>query len=233
MAERPRDIDLYYAPPDARDGDRISLEGDEFRHAVRSARKREGDVALTTDGGGALATTRLELIEKNRALLRVESEERYPKSFPAARFCLPKLKNPNRFEFALEKAIEFGVTDFVVFDAARSEARGDKLERWRKIGLAAMKQSLGAWAPEITTAPDLATAIGGRAAIGFDQSAVATFEPAEIDLAEPTAFIFGPEGGLTDEELALASERRRLAPNRLRAETAIVAAAAALAKSLL
>ncbi|MBD3408725.1 MAG: RsmE family RNA methyltransferase [Ignavibacteriales bacterium] len=228
-----RDIDLYYAPPEAREGDVLALEGDEFRHAVRSARKREGDVLLSTDGRGSHLTARLERIERNRATLRVESEERRPKPFPAVRFCLPKLKNPNRFEFALEKAVECGVTDFVVFAAARSETRGEKLERWRKIGMAAMKQSLGAWLPEITTAPDAATAIGERAAIGFDQSAASAFEPAEIDLAEPTAFIFGPEGGLTDDELALATERRRLAPNRLRSETAILAAAAALAKSLL
>ena len=65
-------------------------------------------------------------------------------------FCIPKLKYSDRFEFALEKCTELGITNFIIFDSERSIHKSDKKERWEKIVLSAMKQSLRSYLPNIT-----------------------------------------------------------------------------------
>jgi 16S rRNA (uracil1498-N3)-methyltransferase len=122
-----------------------------------------------------------------------------------------------------------------VFESARTIAKGEKIERWQKILLAAMKQSLRAWIPQISfvnSFSELMKLNGSK--IIFEQHSEIQFKDflstINFPLSTHNYFVFGPEGGLTDEECRTVNEecRVKLTDNRLRSETAIITAASLL-----
>ncbi len=72
-----------------------------------------------------------------------------PEKFPNITIFIPILKSSDRMETALEKCVELGFTNFVIFSAEKSPKKGIKLNRLDKIALAAMKQSLQSNKPKI------------------------------------------------------------------------------------
>jgi 16S rRNA (uracil1498-N3)-methyltransferase len=141
------------------------------------------------------------------------------------------LKNPERFEFALEKCTELGITNFIVFESSRTVSKADKIDRWNKIVLSAMKQSLRSYLPQISISISLSEIIKQKGEkIIFEQNAKTFFNPEIINPLKNYLFIFGPEGGLSDEEVERINKDYllKLAENRLRTETAIVKCASIL-----
>ncbi|ARA91860.1 16S rRNA methyltransferase [Rhodothermaceae bacterium RA] len=229
----------FYAPPDRiRDG-MIDLPGDETRHAVRVLRMRPGDALVVVDGVGGWYEAELVDASKSRAVARVIRTRREVGESPfEITLALALLKQRNRFETALEKAVELGVRRFVPLVTARTEKGGLKRSRAESILIAAMKQS-------------------GRSRL-MDLSEPVTFDAAlrlDVDLklvaheqADPASslvrvlagpaypervlLMIGPEGGFTGEEVTRARSAGgrvvSLGPRRLRAETAALAAASAL-----
>ncbi len=212
------------------------MDGDEAKHLLRVMRATVGDEINITDGDGNIYKTEIICSDKRSATLEIKEIMTYENKMKNIWFCLPRLKNADRFEFALEKCIELGITNFVVFESKRAVGKGAKIDRWNKIAQAAMKQSLRAFQPKILFERDLKkiTEFEGRKYV-FEQNSKVTLSSliseGEIDSNEPTYFIFGPEGGLTEEEVNLFTKDNPsllLTKNRLRSETAIVSAASLL-----
>ena len=134
------------------------------------------------------------------------------------------------------KSIELGITNFIVYKAERSIAKRNKIERWNKIALAAMKQSLRSFLPKIEFAKsviEIDKFEGDK--ILFDQLFSDSINNYAKNLSSGTLssnqyFIFGPEGGLTENEIHSFKnpQRLKLSSNRLRSESAIVYAATIL-----
>lgn len=143
------------------------------------------------------------------------------------------LKSSDRFEFALEKCVELGITNFLIFNAKKSYKRGIKLERWNKILLSAMKQSLQSHKPKISFTESLKNYLPENSKkIILEQNSEISINKYFEDIDNrnelfnrESYFIFGPEGGLTNEEIIgiKNSKQLQLTKNRLRAETAIIA----------
>ena len=57
-------IELYYAPPEYVDVEKITLEGEEFHHAVNVMRNSVGDLIHITDGNGKLFILKISEIKK-------------------------------------------------------------------------------------------------------------------------------------------------------------------------
>jgi 16S rRNA (uracil1498-N3)-methyltransferase len=195
-----------------------------MRHVV-------GDNLFVTDGRGIIYETVIRGINKNNVIVEIL------KSWPGDNiksniyFCIPKLKSPDRFEFALEKCVELGITGFIIYESKRTVSRGERIERWNKILVSAMKQSLLSFLPVITTASSLKEIISlPGIKIAFEQGSDNDIRNLSIEQSLKHYFIFGPEGGLDKEELALFNPENiyKLAENRLRSETAIVKAASIL-----
>jgi 16S rRNA (uracil1498-N3)-methyltransferase len=223
-------IELYYTEPKNLAGDRIVLEGDDFNHAIKVMRHTIGDQLYITDGAGNMYSSVMEYIEKGRLIAAINDTKKFENKSANIYFCFPRLKNPDRFEFALEKCVELGITNFLIFDAARGVAKGGKAERWSKILLAAMKQSLRTHTPMLEFCGALKTIAN------IEGSKIVLEQEAEKEIneeiiqhnAQKYYFVFGPEGGLTSEEAALFNSESfyALNPARLRSETAIMTAAA-------
>jgi 16S rRNA (uracil1498-N3)-methyltransferase len=144
----------------------------------------------------------------------------------------------SRMEFAIEKGTELGVSRFVPLRTRRSIAGvpPGKIERWRRLALAAMKQSRRSVLPEVThetSLPEVLTSVETVPLKFIADSAGQDIRQASIrgpksDATEAVVLI-GPEGGFTDDELSQAVEAGfvplALGPRRLRVETAAVVAA--------
>lgn len=144
-----------------------------------------------------------------------------------------------RFEWAVEKATELGVTRIVPVQAQRSE-RGledgarKRAERWRRIAHEASEQSRRLRAPDIDDPIRLADALKDETPIRIWLDERPGAPPLLRTRAETAAvaLAIGPEGGWTDterEQFASAGwSGASLGPSVLRAETAVCAALAVI-----
>jgi 16S rRNA (uracil1498-N3)-methyltransferase len=209
--------------------DPIELTGEEFHHAVRVARCREGEEVECFDGSGRNVVARFTAISPGGATLTITGEA--PSREPRIEIVLAmSLVQPEKFELVLQKGTELGVAKFLPLVAERTEVRPEriagKIERWKKIVLEAAKQSGRSRIPLIEQVCPFDEAIrrpGARLLFDLDEPPHAP-EPPE----EKSMILIGPEGGFSPGELAAARAAgvlfRRIGPRRLRAETAAIAA---------
>ena len=228
------DIELYYTPEVS--GDSLELTGDEYKHITKVMRHSLGDTLHVTDGSGNYFKSRIEEISKNRVIARIKNRQKYNNQFENIYFCFPRLKNNNRFEFELEKSIELGITNFTIINTERTIPKGAKLERWNKISLAAMKQSLRTYLPTIeylTSLEKLNSLKDDKIVLDQDGDGslidYLNFYRKEFS-DKKFYFIFGPEGGLSKIEISKILDNKilTLTKNRLRAETAVISTATAI-----
>ena len=195
-----------------------------MRHSVN-------DLIHVTDGVGHIFECEVNKLSKELLILNIKKIYSYKNEYPNIIFCIPKLKNPERFEFALEKCTELGITNFIVFESSRTVSKANKIDRWNKIVLSAMKQSLRSYLPQISILNSLSEILAqeGKKII-FEQNAEVKFENKFINPSKKYFLIFGPEGGLSEEEISNfeGNDLFKLAENRLRAETAIIKCASVL-----
>ncbi len=157
------------------------------------------------------------------------------------------LLKSQRFELAIQKCVELGVSGFVPVACERSVAsvrnpgrEHSKLERWRRIILEAAEQSERGRLPGLSTPRSFKDACGGasgpsiilwenerRTGLG---RGLRELRQRHGDLDALSVFI-GPEGGYTEAEVKYAAASGvlpvSLGPRVLRAETAGIAAVAA------
>jgi 16S rRNA (uracil1498-N3)-methyltransferase len=137
-------------------------------------------------------------------------------------------------------ATELGATALWITTMARSVARpvaakrGAREERWRRIAAEAARQCGRGDSPRVAVCDSLDAALRELApsVIGFVlwENAKAPLGPALVDairVERPLAFVVGPEGGLTDHEVATCRARGfeaySLGPFVLRTETVVSA----------
>lgn len=217
-------IELFYASRDYIWRDTIILRDEELKHAVKVMRYKPDDKIFITNGEGNIYECSVLTINKDSLDARINNLISYQNKFQNVIFCLPKLKNPERIRFSIEKCVELGVTNFILFDADRSISKSNNIERWNKIALSAMKQSIRSFLPQISLAGNLDWVVNSDSEkIIFEQSAKQAIDSIQLKKAN-THFIFGPEGGLSQRELNLFEQKNlfRLTKNRLRSETAAI-----------
>jgi len=72
-------------------------------------RSKVGDKIYITNGAGLIFKTEILSIEKNKLSAKIIETIKTENRFKNIFFCIPKLKNPNRFKFVVEKCIELKV----------------------------------------------------------------------------------------------------------------------------
>ena len=209
------------------------LFGDEFEHAKNVLRIGVGDEVILLDNSGKEYTAVVAQVEKKRMLLNVVREEVGAREANAD-VCLlfGYLKNADKNEFIVQKAVELGVRKIGVFSSEFSSAymNPNKLERLNKVSKEAAKQCLRSVAPEVVYFDGLQKAL--NFANGYENKLFAcefaTESKCDIEtLKGNAAIVIGSEGGFSraEEELAnaLGFVSITLGKRILRAETAAVA----------
>ncbi len=228
---------LFHLP--SVDGETLVVTGDDGRHAVTVRRLRAGERVDVSDGAGNVAECVVTAAEPP-ATLRLSVVGRRTVPPPSPRLVVVQaLAKGDRAEDAVEAMTEAGVDEIVPWAASRSVvrwdgARGEKAHaRWAATAYEAAKQSRRAWlatvAPLASTRDVAARLRSAALAVVLHESATTPLALASVPADGDVVVVVGPEGGLTDEEIAaFGVEPYRLGDTVLRTSTAGVVAAAVI-----
>ncbi len=211
-------------------GSEVELSAAESHYVARVCRARTGEPLEATDGRGAVATLRVEVMER-RVRVRVERVEQ--RARPRRAWMLCGEPEGQRDDWMVEKLAELGIECWFPIDSERGRWEGfsRRRERWERLAVAGLKQSRSAFLMQIRDPLPLQDAAGGvpadaRRWLAREEGDVAR-APAGAGLL---AGVVGPAGGLTGSEekwlMGVGFIAVSLAPSRLRAETAAVSLAA-------
>ena len=222
------------------------VDGDEGFHAANVRRIRPGEELDLGDGAGTVAQCVVEGASKGRLEARVLSRRTVEPTSPPVTV-VQALPKSDRSELAVELATEAGADAFIAWQSERCVARWDGpakvekgLRRWEAVARSAARQSRRPHVPAVTslvTTPELVAAVGATTASGavvlvLHESATQPLTDVGLERANGVTLVVGPEGGITDDEVAALSAAGakvvRLGPTVLRTSTAAAVALGAL-----
>lgn len=210
------------------------LPESDSKHCVRVLRMRAGDAIEIVDGKGHCY--RCILADENPKAASIEIIETLdlpPVWNYNITVAVAPTKHMDRMEWLVEKLTEIGVNRIVPLLCQRSERKEIKTERLEKIAVSAMKQSLKAVLPEITSMMPIHELIrdfsSAQKFIGYCDSAIERRLLAKECLPEKDVLIaIGPEGDFSPQEIEQAFRAGfvpvTMGDNRLRTETAALVA---------
>jgi len=208
-----------------REGERVVIEGADARHLARSLRARPGEKIEVVDPDGWLLTVLLDSISDSRIEGSVASEHEHAPE-PERHVVVAIAHLPSTaLELVLSRCTEVGASAFHIVQAHRSVARGARLERWQTITREAAMLAGRLRVPLVAGPSPLAEVIAGMPnPVMLVRGAPTPL--GELPLPREVTLLIGPEGGWTDQELAMVKEHAGLGPRNLRAETAAIVATA-------
>jgi 16S rRNA (uracil1498-N3)-methyltransferase len=242
----------FFIPPSWIKGNELTISGPQAHQIARVLRMRPGDRVIILDNSGWEIHTQLVSVEQNVVRGKV-LRRRLADTEPGTKISLYQgVLKSSRFEFTLQKGTELGIVEFIPVVSERCvvrdlEAVENKRRRWEWIIQEASEQCHRGRKPVMreptffAQACELARHTGGLSLIPWEGenllslSSVLRNAPAGHGPNWPPLTInlfIGPEGGFTPDEITLARRYGlipvTLGPRILRAETAGLAAAAAI-----
>lgn len=192
----------------------LSLSAEQSHHIQRVLRLRNGAEVTYTDGAGRVGAGTV----SPQGVVRGEESTRKRPSEVTVAVAPPRSRERTRF--LVEKLAEVGVWRLVWIRTHRTEGRPPRADKAVAWASAALEQSRGAWAMEISEA-------------SFDQlgrDGVVVLDPLGDDRfpAGSRTLLVGPEGGFGEDEVGGDLPRVSLGPTVLRVETAALVGAALL-----
>ena len=240
----------FHCPTDLATGAEIDLPPGAARH-VQVLRLQPGEHITLFHGGadGPGGEFDATVLHMGRASVRVQvgAHHAAEREAPRAVHLLAGITANERMDWLVEKATELGVASITPLLAERSvlklkgERADKKIAHWQAVAVAACEQCGRNRVPQVFPAVDLARWLAAPTVAAGMQRRVLSLAPGARPLAEavaglpataPVLFLSGPEGGLAPAEEAQALAQGfapvMLGPRVLRAETAPLAALAAL-----
>jgi 16S rRNA (uracil1498-N3)-methyltransferase len=225
-------MQVYYAP-DITDGQYI-LDEKESRHSIRVMRMKKGDLVRLIDGKGNLYQGTITAPDPKKCIIGIGSVIKNFESRPyKLHIAISPLKNPDRFEWFVEKSVEIGVDEITPVICRRTEKTGIKTERIKGLIISAMKQSLKAKDTILNDLIPFSDFIRsdreGCLMIAHCNGKLKRSGITDIYSRGDNALILiGPEGDFSEDEILSASEKGfnpvHLGNSRLRSETAGITA---------
>lgn len=241
-------MEFSYVPPEhITENSAFVTDEDEQHHLARALRRKPGDAVQFVDGEGWIYDGVLVRM-KPEIEIEIRDRRRDRKTEAPEVTLAPSLLKGPRLDAVVEKATELGVSAILPMRSARTVAggggpAGQRLNRWRRIALSAMKQSLRARLPRIEPVANMGDVVGTAAS--YDLALIAWEEEGErcpglaagLDAkAMRVLLMIGPEGGFAGEEIAMAREAGMVTVSlgraRLRSDTAAIAGLALLMAAL-
>jgi 16S rRNA (uracil1498-N3)-methyltransferase len=214
----------------------ILLDGPEAHHLATVCRLRAGDEVCLFNGDGHQYPARITHAARREVALEVTSVESPERELPFTLEVAAPIPKGDRGQFLIEKLTELGVTRFVPLECTYSnthprDVKRDKLERYvieanKQCGRNVLMKiaELMPWATYASEGNP------GELRLVAHPSAPAR-KPTAV---EQVRIAVGPEGGFTEDEMALAIQNDWLAvglgPRILRIETAAIVLAALVLK---
>ncbi len=230
------------------EGDEVEIRGSDAHHIAGVLRLAEGDWLILSDGQGNSFRSNILTASDRSVSARIETRVERKVGPPSPVLAIASIRS-ERLEWAVQKSVELGCRRILPFDSARTVRRSTsgrgsrKSDRLARIALEAAKQSGLPFLPAVDEPTDFAglcAKLGqfGAALLFYEGESGRSLRAAlaekigkgKSDSARSPILIVGPEGGFTDEEVALAlasgAISASLGSQILRVETAAVAAMA-------
>lgn len=227
----------------------ISVTGDVLVHLRDSLRIKVGEMVLFGDGAGHRYRTEITAVTKQSLTGRIIETITQPPPLTPALMLGQALLKGEKMDWVVQKATELGVSEIVPIESRHSvvQLKADRVDnqlaRWRRIALEAAQQSEHWHVPTIAHPQSLTSLLTSRAtgtttlmlAERLEGQSLQTVDlPQDMDNA--ILLLIGPEGGWSQEELAMANqagiEPITLGPQILRSETAAVSSISILQSRL-
>ena len=211
----------------------ISFPEEESKHIVKVLRMKEGDCFCVTDGNGSLYDAELVDAHPKRAVANLSNKRKgYDHRQFKVSIAMAPTKLNERTEWFLEKSTEIGIDEVKLFASYHSERRVANVERFKKIIVAAMKQSVNSKMPVIEDVVPFEKLVKqnfkGQKFIAWIDENVREQLCDLYKKGESVIVLIGPEGDFSREEVDLARENGfvpvSLGNARLRTETAALVA---------
>ena len=184
-------------------------------------------------GGEYLAT--FSEVEKRKSTVSITSFDPIDRESPLDTRLVLALIKSDKFDFALQKAVEMGVSSIQPVTAARSVMNlkanrlDKKMQHWQGVINSACEQSGRTRIPELLPTisfSDYLVENNGRINLAMLPEATQYLSELEAP-SQPISLLVGPEGGFHDDEVTLMNEQQvqtvKFGPRILRAETAVIA----------
>lgn len=221
-------------------GGRLLLDGPQSKYLLQVLRLRRADAFVLFDGQGRDVPAEIAEIEAGRVLARL-GEPGELEAEPAVAIHLGLgISKGERMDFAIQKAVELGVSAITPLWTSRSVVRltGPRLARrqahWQGVLIAACEQSGRRRLASLHHTMELAAWLAQQRDGGLllDHRATRTLPELPAPSGAAIALLIGTEGGLAPAEKEAAGAAGftgvRLGPRVMRTETAPLAAIAAI-----
>jgi 16S rRNA (uracil1498-N3)-methyltransferase len=239
-------VHRFFAPTLDPGDETASLPRSEVEHLTRVLRLGVGDMVAVFDGRGREFLARVAAADRREVRVQILS-----RADPAEEPNIPvtvaqAVLKGERMDDVIRDAVMLGAAAIQPVVTRRTETtvaaltRGARLERWRRIALASVKQSRRAVLPEVRRPLTLEALLDdprpGLSLMLVEPSAAIDTEPlAALQRERPPSdalVLVGPEGGWVDQEVKAAHDRRvrlmTLGRRTLRADAVAVAAISVL-----
>lgn len=230
------DLPRFFYPGPLSEQTVITLDADTAKHIWQVLRMKEDDQILLTDGKGTLAEGIIHIAERHKCDVAIKKVNLEPRKGAQLHLCVGFTKNNSRNEWLLEKATELGVASITPLTASRSEKSHIRVDRWDKILQSAILQSQQNYLPQLSSATPLSGVLKQFQHVPNKLVAHCYADLKRAPISEmlknnaDTVLLIGPEGDFTPDEVTLCEESGftsvSLGGNRLRTETAAIAASA-------
>ena len=224
-------MQFFYTPDISNNTYIFSKE--ESKHCIKVLRKKVGDDIHLVDGKGNLYHTTIIDDNPKGCMVKIKKKDvDFNKRNYRIHMVVSPTKNNDRFEWFLEKVTELGVDEITPIICQNSERKVIKLERFNKILVAAMKQSLKAYLPQLNQAVNWKEFVHQK--FNVSRFIAHCGEGRKTPLKQwlkpqqDVMILIGPEGDFSDIEIREAMSSGfvpvSLGKSRLRTETAAIVA---------
>ena len=225
-------MQLFFLPELMKKNKIGDFSKEESKHLYKVSRNKTDDKINITNGKNILFKGTISSISKNNCQVNIlEVIEKNPLPY-SLHVGISLLKSNERFEWFLEKASEIGITEITPIICDRTEKKFINENRFNKILISSMKQSLKTHLPKLNAVTNLNDFIKKR----IDEDLfIAHCNNSEKNLliksVKPNScyvILIGPEGDFTKKEIEVCNFNKfknvSLGDTRLRAETAGIVA---------
>ncbi len=229
-----------YAPQALAPNTQIQLDSNAFNHAIRVLRLQQGAKLKLFDGSGNEFEAVLCSVERKQAHAMIGAQIDHCVESPLTIVMGQCISRGDKMDYTVQKAVELGINEITPLFSERCgvQLKGDRLRKkeqhWQSIAVSACEQSGRNKLPPLHPGRSLeswVTHIDAELKLILDPMSTQALPT----LAPPTgriALLFGPEGGMSNQEVSLAKRHGftgiRLGPRILRTETAALATISAI-----
>lgn len=214
------------------------FDGEDAHHAVRVLRMTAGEIFMLSDGEGAWSEVKVFAVKKKSLEVQVLSSG-FQEPLRTSITVVQAIPKGDRAKEAIELLTEAGVDTIIPWTSSRSIGKGT--DKFAITAREASKQSRRLRIPRVvdSASTDQICALIKQSSctVVFHESAPSALSELKLPLGiSDVVIIIGPEGGITDEELARFSDAgamlSRMGRPVLRSAHAGIAAVSALCAKL-